>query len=188
MNADLHAKDDAAEGARDLPEPAGDDLAARLEAALREKEETHRNWQRALADYQNLRRRLATDVEDAVRRGKKALVGDLLLVLDYLDMALQSPASGAEAQALRAGVELTRQQLWTALQREGVSVVPETGAFDPACHECVEQVEAGSGASGRIVATLRRGYALGGVVLRPAQVRVAGGGRAAAAGKAEGAG
>jgi len=156
-----------------LPEAEPTDPATQLEAALREKEENHRNWQRALADYQNLRRRLATDVEDAVRRAKKPLVTDLLLVLDYLDLALAAPASGEEAQALHAGVELTRAQLWSTLQREGVSAVRVAGAFDPAWHECVERIESDAHVPGTIVGVMRPGYAWNGAVLRPAQVRVA---------------
>lgn len=148
-------------------------IEERLQAALEERDENHRNWQRALADYQNLRRRLATDVDDAVKRGKKALVTDLLLVLDCLDMALSAPATTAETQALRAGVELTRQQMWAALQREGVSIVRETGAFDATWHESVERVETREAPDGAILAVLRRGYAWDGQVLRPAQVRVA---------------
>ncbi|MBL8862242.1 MAG: nucleotide exchange factor GrpE [Planctomycetes bacterium] len=148
-------------------------IEERLASALAERDEVHRNWQRALADYQNLRRRLASDVEDAVRRGKRALVTDLLLVLDYLDMALAAPASNPETAALRAGVELTRGQLWSALEKEGVSVVRESGAFDAAWHECAERVATAEAAAGTILRVLRRGYAWQGTVLRPAQVRVA---------------
>jgi molecular chaperone GrpE len=154
---------------------AADDrpIEERLQSALAERDENHRNWQRALADYQNLRRRLAADVEDATKRGKKALVTDLLLVLDYLDMALSAPATNPETQGLRAGVEMTRQQLWGALQREGESLVRETGAFDATWHDCVERVETTDAADGHILSVMRRGYAWNGTVLRPAQVRVA---------------
>src|SRR5687767_5857497 len=110
------------------------DVEESLEAVQQERDEFQRNWQRALADYQNLRRRVATDVEDAVKRGKQSLVTDMLLVLDSLDLALSSPATAPEAQSLRKGVELTRQQLWSALQREGVSEVPHAGPFDSAWH------------------------------------------------------
>lgn len=159
-------------------------IEERLQAALEERDENHKNWQRALADYQNLRRRLATDVEDAVKRGKKALVTDLLLVLDYLDMALSAPTTNPEAQALRAGVDMTRQQLWGALQREGVTLVRETGAFDATWHECAERIETSDAVDGAILSVMRKGYAWNGTVLRPAQVRVA----AAPAGASRGSG
>jgi molecular chaperone GrpE len=172
MDANRHEHDDERAHEEVEAAPAADP-AAELQAALREKEENHRNWQRALADYQNLRRRLQSDIDDAVRRGKQGLLADLLLVLDYLDMALSAPAPTPEAQSLRAGVELTRQQLWGALQREGLAAVDTQGAFDPARHDCVERVEDSGREEGAIVSVLRPGYVCNGVVLRPAQVRVA---------------
>lgn len=155
------------------PENDPSALEGSLEAVQQERDEYQRNWQRALADYQNLRRRLSTDVEDAVKRGKLSLITDLLLVLDSLDMALSAPATTAEAQSLRKGVELTRQQLGAALQREGVSEVPQTGPFDAAWHEAVAKVETKDVESGQVVDVLRKGYSWNGTVLRPAQVRVA---------------
>ncbi len=154
-------------------EDQGPNQEESLEVVQQERDEYQRNWQRALADYQNLRRRLSTDVEDAVKRGKQSLITDLLLVLDSLDMALSAPATTPEASSLRKGIELTRQQLWSALQREGVSEVPHSGPFDAAWHEAVAKVETKDVASGQIVDVLRKGYAWNGTVLRPAQVRVA---------------
>ncbi len=159
--------DDNTDAAEDRP------IEERLQSALEERDENHKNWQRALADYQNLRRRLASDTEDAVKRGKKALVSDLLLVLDYLDMALAAPATNDETRALRAGVDMTRQQLWAALQREGVALVRETGAFDATWHDCAERIETKDAPDGAILSVMRKGYAWNGTVLRPAQVRVA---------------
>jgi molecular chaperone GrpE len=164
---------DTSESASGLPEPLGQDLASALENALREKEENHKNWQRALADYQNLRRRQRADVEDAVRQGKRSLASELLLVLDFLDLALAAPKGGEDAQALRAGVELTRAQLWSALEREGLARIDASGTFDPTQHDCVERVETEAHPAGAVVDQLRPGYAWNGTVLRPAQVRVA---------------
>ena len=94
-------------------------------------------------------------------------------VLDYLDMALAAPCTSADAKALLSGVELTRGQLLGVLEREGIRPIPEGGKFDVALHEAVERVESGAHAPGTILATLRKGYSLGGQTLRPAQVRVA---------------
>ncbi len=154
---------------------AGDaaDLAALLERAERERDENLANWKRAQADYQNLRRRLQSDIDAAVARAKKPLLQNLLLVLDYLEMALATPTTTREAKDMHAGVEMTRNALLAALEREGVRPIAESGAFDSALHEAVERVEARGAKSGQIVETLRRGYTADGQVLRPAQVKVA---------------
>lgn len=157
--------------AGEIAEPTGHDHE--LEDVLRERDEFRANWQRAQADYQNLRRRMAADTEASVQRAKKQLLLELLLVLDYLDMALSAPVTTQEGKDLRAGVELTRATLVRTLERDGLKTVPETGAFDATLHEAVESVDAGDVVDGQIVRTLRRGYTVNGQVLRPAQVRVA---------------
>jgi len=67
---------------------------ARLEAEL---DEMTANWKRAQADYQNLRRRSATDHEHGLQRHLQPLFEELLLVQDYLEMALGSAATTDEA-------------------------------------------------------------------------------------------
>lgn len=173
------ADPNASESGAAAAQPASDELA-RL---AKERDEYLASWQRAQADYQNLRRRIASDTDAAVARARSALLSELLLVLDYLEMALGAPCASAEGKSLHAGVELTRQQLWQVLEREGVKLVPERGRFDAAVHQAVERVEAGGAEPGTILATLRRGYTLGAQILRPAHVRVAAAGEARASGE-----
>lgn len=142
-----------------------------LDALRTERDEYLQQWKRAQADYQNLRRRNQLDFEAAQRRGFERLFGNLLLVLDSLDMALAAPATNEETRALAAGVKLTREQLLSALEAEELRPMNDAGAFDPALHQAVAE-EAAPGEPGRILATLRRGYTWKGAVLRPAQVRV----------------
>ena len=141
---------------------------------VRERDEYLASWNRAVADYQNLRRRLQSDIDAAVARRKAALLGDLLLVLDYLDMALATPVATPEGKTLHAGVEATRTAMLGALEREGVKPLPREGRFDPAIHACVATEDAPGRKPGEILETLRPGYTLEGRILRPAQVRVAG--------------
>jgi len=151
--------------------PKGD-AEKQLAEAIAQRDEYLASWQRSQADYQNLRRRLQSDIDAAVGRAKGPLLSDLLLVLDYLDMALASPCTTAEGKNLSAGVDMTKGQLVRALEREGVKPVPENGAFDAAVHQAVERVETDTVAPNTIVGTLRRGYTINGNVLRPAQVKV----------------
>lgn len=142
-----------------------------LTRALRERDEYLAQWKRAQADYQNLKRRAAADFDAQLRHDKKRLLSDLLLVLDSLQMALSSPATSGDAQALAAGVKLTQDQLLAALEKEELRAIPDQERFDPALHEAVAQTPDAAGA-GRVLQTLRRGYTWKGSVLRAAQVRV----------------
>ncbi len=144
------------------------------EATLRQQRDEYLAlWQRAQADYKNLKRRSAIEVDGAVRRTMAPLLENLLLVLDYLDMALKSPAEVQETKDLAMGVSLTRDQLLRALDQEEVVAISTSGPFDPEQHQAVERIEDSGLEPGSIVRTKRSGYSWRGVVLRPAQVDVA---------------
>jgi len=162
-----------ARGERAGDERTGARAETEVERLRRESAENLAHWKRATADYQNLRRRLQADIDAAAQRSKQALMSDLLLVLDYLEMALKTPCATAEGKNLAAGVELTRGVLLRTLERENVRAVPDEGRFDPAVHQAVERVETDAHEDGTILATLRRGYVSNGQAIRPAQVRVA---------------
>lgn len=143
-----------------------------LQTAVRERDEMQARWQRAQADYQNLKRRTASEVEGAIRRSLEGLLHGLLLVLDHLELALMSPAESEDAESLAQGVRLTRDQFLNTLRGEGVEPVASEGAFDPNVHEAVATVETDDCEPGTIVDCLRKGYTWNGQVLRPAHVRV----------------
>ena len=139
----------------------------------RERDEAVTKWQRALADYQNLKRRSQSDYENGLRRSLQPLAENLLLVLDNLDMALAAPVTSEDAVNLAAGVQLTRDQLVTAIATLDVKPIGVEGEFDPAVHQAVETVEAGGADPGAIVDVVRPGFTWRHGVLRHAQVRVA---------------
>ena len=150
-----------------------DPEASELDTAARERDEMQARWQRAQADYQNLKRRTASEVEGAVRRSLEDLLQGMLLVLDHLELALNTPTTSEDAEALAQGVRLTRDQFLSSLRAQGVEPVPIEGEFDPNVHEAVATVETEELAAGSVVDCLRRGYTWNGQVLRAAQVRVA---------------
>jgi len=145
-----------------------------LTRVSRERVEYLEAWTRARADYQNLRRRVQADIDSSVSRAKESMLLELLLVLDFMDMALAAPVETQEALNLKHGVEMTRNQMLTLLEREGVSILPPTGEFDPNRHEAIEVVPDTDSEPGAIVETARKGYLIGDRTLRAAHVRVAG--------------
>lgn len=156
------------------PEGGAQDPAAESpEELARQRDQYLEMWQRANADYQNLRRRTLSDVEQAARRAKDGLLHELLRVLDYLEMALATECQGQEARNLLVGVRMTRDELFGVLEREGVRAIPMDGAFDPELHQAIGTVESEAHEPGTIVSTLRRGYRHENHTLRHAHVHVA---------------
>ncbi|MFO0702902.1 MAG: nucleotide exchange factor GrpE [Candidatus Andersenbacteria bacterium] len=128
-------------------------------------------WQRAKADYENLRKRTDEQRLTLVKTATRDLLEQLLPVLDNLERTLaHKNAAGATDDSFVTGVELVVAQLHEVLAGQGVTVVRAKGQpFDPALHEAIAQVE---GPAGVCVDEHAPGYKLHDVVLRPARVSV----------------
>ncbi|MCZ6596356.1 MAG: nucleotide exchange factor GrpE [Planctomycetota bacterium] len=138
-----------------------------------ERDEYLARWQRAAADYKNLRRRSLADGEERVRQALLPLLQNLLFVVDCFDMALAAPATTEESKNLATGVSLTRDQLLRTLEQDDVKLIPEGETFDPNLHEATGTVVREDVEPGTIVETTRRGYTWRETVLRHAHVIVA---------------
>lgn len=142
-----------------------EDLVTTLEATIVQRDEYLATAQRLQADFDNFRKRSATDAAARVEAGLGRLADALLPVLDACDAAA---LQGEES------VGAIRNQLITVLEREGLESIASTGApFDPNLHEAVLH-EAGDGGEPTVAEELRKGYAWKGKVLRAAMVKVQG--------------
>ena len=156
----------------DTPEASDAAATDELEALRAELEQLKAQSLVERADLENQRKRIAREIETARKFANERLLADLLPVFDSLDAGLA--AAGAEAGALRDGLELTYRQLLKAAGDNGLSVVDPTGAaFDPEHHQAISQVDAGDAAPGSVVQVFQKGYLLNGRLLRPAMVVVA---------------
>jgi molecular chaperone GrpE len=125
------------------------------------------NWKRALADYQNLIRRVENDKKDFVKLANANLVARLLPSLDIMEL------SAGHSQDI--GVQMAAKQFHQALVEEGLQIiepVPDT-IFNPQEHECTETVALPGGKSENTISELvLKGYKIGDYILRPAKVKV----------------
>lgn len=122
---------------------------------------------RVQAEFDNYRKRVLREQTDLTRRASARLVEKLLPVLDNFDSARAHGEGGN-------GLEILHRELQKVLQDEGLEEIDAQGKpFDPALHEAFEAVEDDSVDRAMCRSVLRRGYRLGGQVLRPAMVSVA---------------
>lgn len=129
---------------------------------------------RAVADFDNLRKRTQRDSEVSRRAALEALVMDLLPVLDNFERAVQNAKSGTNAEGMKKGMELIHRQLRDALCKHGVEEYSCAGTeFDPRRAEAISFVHTDAHKSGMVVSEVAKGYATGERVLRPAKVVVA---------------
>jgi len=142
-----------------------------LEALRRERDELREQLLRRRADFENYKKRVERDRQQAERAAAARICQALLPVLDDFDRALGTlPADSP----LREGVELIQRQVLTLLESEGVRSKDPTGEpFDPEMHQALSYEAVPGYPDGTVVQTFRKAYFLGGRLLRPALVKVA---------------
>lgn len=151
------------------------EMEAELASAKEEAKTHYEKLLRAMADFENYRKRVDRDKQDLVRYANEELIRELLSVLDHLDQAMShiKQSSNEEAKNLALGVELVGKQLVGALEKFGLKSVDAIGEqFDPKLHEALQMVDAEGVEPGTILEQHRRGYVLNGRLLRPALVGV----------------
>ncbi len=132
-------------------------------------------WLRAVADYDNLRKRVEKEREEIMCYANERLISDLLPILDNLDRALEAAPDRGSAQAIAEGVRMVARQLTGVLSACGLENMPAVGQpFDPNMHQAVAVLPSPGHAEGTVVTELQKGYRLKGRVLRPSMVHVAG--------------
>ena len=163
-----------AEGDATQP-PQAEDLRASLEAKEKEAAENYDKYLRAMAEFDNYRKRAARDKADAIKYGNEKLIKDILPIVDSLDRALHQASEVSvrdNFEAFQQGLELH------PLPAPGVPQAARGGEdrgkgeeFDPDGHEALLQVETPE-MKGKVVDEYESGYTLHGRLLRPSKVSV----------------
>jgi len=128
-------------------------------------EELENKWKRALADYDNLRKRVKKEKEGFVKFSNASLIDKLLPALDSLEKCTEHLKD--------KGLELSLEQFKKVLESEGLKEIEAEGEkFDPELMDAVEMVR---GDKNKVIEVVLKGYMLNNKILRPAKVKVGGG-------------
>ena len=132
-------------------------------ATLEKKvEELENQWRRALADYQNLEKRINREQEDFIRFANEGLLDKILNVFDNLERACRAKED--------RGLAMIKNEFWEVLSSEGVERIKTKGeVFDPHLMDALELVP---GRKNCVVEEVSPGYLYRGKCLRPARVKV----------------
>lgn len=150
------------------PPAEAEGAEAPLSGELREAQD---RLMRALADFDNFRKRVDRErAEDRRYQGIEVL-RDLLPIVDNLERALGSEGS---VEDLKAGVRLTLKQMVELLERHGVRRIESVGAaFDPRVHEAISHHPDQEVDEPTVASELEPGYSMRERLLRAARVAVA---------------
>lgn len=130
---------------------------------------------RALADTENVKKRLLREAEEMKRYAGDSILGDLLPVLDNLDLALAHADHADEAcKNFVMGVDMTRKIFLDTLKNHGLECVEAARGeeFNPEFHEAVGMAAEDDLDDNTVAQIVQAGYVLKGRLLRPAKVMV----------------
>ncbi len=124
--------------------------------------ELENKYRRALADYQNLEKRVREERSEWIKSANQQLLLRLLPALDTVMLAAQHTED--------KGIKATVDHFLSTLAAEGIEKIDTTDKeFDPSTMEVIQTMD---GKEGKVLQEVRAGYTLYGKLLRPAQVIV----------------
>jgi molecular chaperone GrpE len=130
------------------------------------------------AEFDNYKKRLIKDQENAIKMANKNMVSELLTVLDLFEHAIAHSSKlktkgDTEVTNFVTGIEMTRSELAQLMGRFGVELIGQVGEnFDPAKHEAISEMESKEQPANTVLSVVQKGCLLHGKLLKPARVVV----------------
>ena len=140
-------------------------LREKLKEAEAKAKEYLDGWQRAQADFANLRRRDEEAKFEFIKFAKLSVILELIPVLDSLNLALSHG---------NKDVKPVYDQFLSILRQNGLEELNPLGeVFDPKYHETIGVVPTDElEKEHKILEVIQKGYILVGKIIRPAKVKI----------------
>jgi len=156
---------------------AAKDLAARVDELEKSNAELKDQYLRKAADFDNYRKRMLKEKQEAIDFANAALLVDLVQVLDDFDRAIDAGGqheAGTPAAAFADGIAMIRSRLGSMLESKySLAYYPAKGEhFDPNIHEAIGTVPVPGLAEPTVAEEFVKGYKLRDRVIRLAKVMV----------------
>lgn len=162
-----------------------DEIKSRIEEDIKEinEKEAEKDWAaelkavedkylRLYAEFDNFRRRTATERLELFKTANQEVLVALLPVLDDFERALKSIQTASDVNAVKEGVELVSGKLRNILTQKGLKPMESIGKeFDSEYHEAITKIPAPTEElKGKVVDEAEKGYFLNDKVVRFAKV------------------
>ncbi len=142
-----------------------------IDPKQQELDELNDRYKRVLAEFENYKKRSGKERELLYNSILSDIVEVFLPVVDNLENALKIETQDVE---YKKGIELVLKQFKDILKSKGVEEIPGLGEiFDPSLHEAVGSVQDPEKNTQEIVQEYRKGYKIGGKIIRHSMVVVA---------------
>lgn len=143
-----------------------------LEAAKKEVEQYKDKYLRAVAEFDNYRKRTLKEKAELLLNGSEKAVCAFLPILDDLERAIADKTE--DVNAIKEGVQIIFNKFNKTLESLGVRKIETEGKdFDVDFHEAVAMVPGmGDDKKGKVIDCVQTGYQLNDKVIRHAKVAV----------------
>jgi len=174
-NEDTQTENIAEEKEEEIVEPPSDaDIIIELTKNVAEFKD---KYLRLYSDFENFRRRTAKERIDTIQNASKALIKEVLDVLDDFDRAEKALGETANPSVneLRDGYRLIEHKLFSILEKKGLKNMEKVKGevFDTELHAAITQFPAPSeDMKNKVIDEIEKGYLLNDKVLRFAKVVV----------------
>jgi molecular chaperone GrpE len=158
----------------ELTAPELDELVQKIAELENKYTEEHDKFLRSVADFDNTRKRLNREKQEAIDFANKRLLEDIIQIIDDFERAIKSAESSTDFTSFYEGIVMIEQRFSSMLENKwGLKRFDSVGEpFDPNRHEAL-MVEKSPDVSDPVVKEdLQKGYTLKDRVIRPARVKV----------------
>lgn len=153
------------------PQPSQSE--SELQKLQRQADEYLKGWQRAKADYLNLKKQAEREQEQTVQFANAALLLQLLPIYDHFKRALEHVPQDAKQTEWVKGVGHIRSQFQSFFKTLGIEeILTVNQLFDPNQHEAITHEKREGTKPDTVIEELSTGFTFRGKVLIPAKVKV----------------
>ncbi len=151
-------------------------LKEKLAQVTKEKQEYLLGWQRAQADYANLKKEEDKNRREFTKYAQEKLIAELIPAMQSFHSAFGNKEAWEKVDLnWRMGVQYIYSQLLAVLENNGISLIEPkiSDVFDPVKHSSVESVPVEKKEEDHTVReVLQKGFALHDKIVEPARVKV----------------
>jgi molecular chaperone GrpE len=165
--------------AEEAPPPVTELTVEEKIAALEaEKADLKDQYLRKAADFENFRKRMSKEKQDAIDFANQSLLLDIIPVVDDFDRALEAAGSSQKTEkdfdTLTDGIKMIESRLLSQLENKWQLKRFESKGevFDPAKHEALMMEKSAEVTESIVTDDFQKGYTLRDRVIRSAKVKV----------------
>lgn len=133
-----------------------------------EMEKSEEGWQRAVADLENYKKRVAKNNEEFKKYCLEDFIDQLLPVLDNFNSAVEHIPENQQSEGWVTGVMHIKNQLETVLSDNGIYQIKAKKGDK--IDENIQEVISGKAKKGRVKNILKAGFRMGDKIIRPVTI------------------